>query len=587
MSKRQRRTAQRASAATTPAGDAREDRVSTEVAVPQAPASAELQQLSRMGDAVAELGRALGISPDHVAEGEALDRLEVTTRLGVEACAAIESEHITRWFALFGDDLTLDLRVEGLDPDASPITAALRAGREPSQALRAFVASAQQASSTQGDDVVVEARLAVAKTRALDLARAVAAGASDYAGTPEMLARATVAVFYRAAAWNRLIALAAVPLWEQARLARDDGRACVVLCDASGHLAGVALDVLGAAMPHAPDWLGITRATWRRFVERAAEMRQLRDEETTWPNAPNVLTPDHLRVLVRHPGLEAVTSRLAYLRAELAACYLASVVQGRFEDGLLLRFSGPRPSTCHLPSGEQSAALAQSSEPASSALVRLAGWAYQSASTDKLAIARECLARELPPGREVALAEIERAAVSALEAAKANFVLYIRGQTERYFALRQAAQEAVADYAETVRKAVGDLTSDVVDNVYRTVGLLVGVVIAGLIQPPALAFVTPLAAVLYSLYLVFVLAFLMRARHDRFELESAALRARLDAMPELTVSERLHLRQPATTADEHFHRYFRLACGIYAALLAAGIVATILFLGPLAPSGGK
>jgi hypothetical protein len=578
MSKRQRRTISRARAAPGASADRDDGRGGNEGAGEEqqaepTPANGELQRLSRMGDAVAELGLALGILPDRLAEGEALERLEVTARLDVEQCAAIEPERVAGWFDLFGADLTLDLRVEGLDPDAAPVTAALRAGRDPAAALRKFVDSARRATATQGDEVVMEVRLAVGKTRALELARAVAARTPDYAGSPEMLARTTVAVFYCAAAWHRLIALSAVPLWEQARLVRDDGRACILLCDASGHLAGVALDVIGASMLHEPDWPSITRAAWRRFEERAAEMRQLRDEESTWPGAPRVLTPDHLRFLVRRVGLEATALRLAQLRAELAVCYLASVVQGTFEEGPTLRFAGPRPSMCQLQDGGQVAAGS-----GAGALVRLAAWAYQSASADKLAIARECLARELPPGREVTLAEVEQAAAAALEAAKANFVLYIRSQTERYFALRQAAQEEVADYAETVRKAVADLTGDVVDNVYRTAGLLVGVVIAGLIQPPALAFVTPLAAILYSLYLVFVLAFLMRARHDRFRLESGALQARLDAMPELTLSERRRLQQPATAADDHFQRYFRLACGIYAALLAAGIIAAILFL---------
>ncbi|HEV8192235.1 MAG TPA: hypothetical protein VGP82_12260 [Ktedonobacterales bacterium] len=580
MSKRQRRTAPHTVAATGRAVDQNESRVPVDVATLQdepITASAELQRLSRMGDAVAELGLALGIFPDQVAEGEALERLEVTTRLSVNACAEVEPERVANWFGLFGADLTLDLRVEGLDPDAAAVTVALRADRNPKEALCTFVASARQATTNQGDEVVVEARLALAKTRALDLARTVAARTPDYAGSLEMRVHTTVAVFYCAAAWNRLITLTAVPLWEQARLVRDDGRACIVLCDASGHLAGVALDVIGAGMRSEPDWLSITRTTWRRFIERTAEMRQLCAEESTWPNAPRVLTPDHLRLSARHAGLESAALRLARLRGALAACYLASVVQGGFEDRLTLRFGGPRPSICHL-QDDMLMEPNQEGEIGSGALVRLASWAYQSASADKLAIARECLARELPPGRDVTFEKAEQAAISALEASKANFVLYVRSQTERYFASRQTAQEAVADYAETVRKAVTDLTGDVVDNVYRTVGLLVAVVIAGLIQPPALTFVTPLAAILYTLYLVFVLAFLMRARHDRFQLEAAALHARLNAMPELTASERRQLQQPASAADDHFQRYFRLACGIYAALLVAGVIAAILFL---------
>jgi hypothetical protein len=96
MRKRQRRTTARAVAATGHVVDqdeSHERREHMEAAMPQAEpitASAELQRLSRMGDAVAELGLALGVLPDELAAGEALERLEVTTRRGVEACAAVE-----------------------------------------------------------------------------------------------------------------------------------------------------------------------------------------------------------------------------------------------------------------------------------------------------------------------------------------------------------------------------------------------------------------------------------------------------------------------------------------------------------------
>src|SRR5579885_3701639 len=139
MSKSQRRTTPRvAPMASTPAAQRQNDEQADEGAlqVEQVTASAELRRLSRMGSAVAELGVALGIAPDRLAEGEALERLEVTTRLGVATCAAIESDRLAGWFALLGDDLTLDLRVEGLDPDAPPITATLHASQEPAQALR-------------------------------------------------------------------------------------------------------------------------------------------------------------------------------------------------------------------------------------------------------------------------------------------------------------------------------------------------------------------------------------------------------------------------------------------------------------------
>jgi hypothetical protein len=167
--------------------------------------------------------------------------------------------------------------------------------------------------------------------------------------------------------------------------------------------------------------------------------------------------------------------------------------------------------------------------------------------------------------------------VDAFEAAKANFTLFVRGQTDRYFAARQTAQNAVADYAEAVRKAVSDLTSDVVDNVYRTVGVLAAVVIAGLIQPAISPLLALLAAILYSGYIAFVIAFLLRARDDHFALEQKALSTWLAEMTELTTTERQRLREPATASDAYYRRYMARTRGIYLALLAMGCLFAIVF----------
>jgi hypothetical protein len=388
-----------------------------------------------------------------------------------------------------------------------------------------------------------------------------------------------IAVFYTSAAWNQLISLAAVPYLEQSGLVRANGRTCVLLCDASGYLAGAAFECVGAASPTAPDWLAISPAAFRQFVVREAAVRRLLAEETGWPDAPHILTIEMLHVITRAPGLETTVTRLAALRTALAATTLATVVQGTLTDGLTLRFAGVRPATCTLAASVDSHAP----EPAETtsgeaALARLADWATHRATVDTLIIARECLARELPPGHAASLAEVAQAAVGTLEAAKANFTLFVRGQTDRYFAARQTAQDAVADYAEVVRKAVSDLTSDVVDNVYRTVGLLAAVVIAGLIQPAISPLLALLASILYIGYIAFVIYFLLRARADHFTLEQAALTARLDEMSELTTTERQSIRKPATSADDYYRRYMARTRRIYFALLALGAVFAFAFL---------
>ena len=532
---------------------------------------ARLIELHALYQVIADVGAALKITPERLAEGEALERLEVVARIPVELFTRCDATHAAGWFAALVDDLSLDLRLDGQDPDMPPVVASLRAGSDPAGGLRTFQRAAQYAAEAQGDAVSVEARLSVGKTRALVLAHDLLAQRSGIA------APAMVAVFYTAAAWNQLINLAAVPYLEQSGLVRADGRACVVLCDSQGYLAAAALECVGAAHPTAPVWLAVSPAALRQFSAREEASRRLLAEEAGWPDAPHVITVEMLHLVARAPGLEATAARLAILRTELAATVLASVVQGRLADGLTLRYSGARPATCHLSATDEhaiSSAVGEREE----TLARLAEWATRRGTVDTLIIARECLARELLPGHTVTLAEVAQAAVGALEAAKANFTLFVRGQTDRYFAARQTAQDAVADYAATVRRAVSDLTSDVVDNVYRTVGLLAAVVIAGLIQPASSPLFVLLAAILYSAYIAFVIFFLLRAREDRFTLEEAALTARLSEMAELTTAERQRLRAPAMSADAHYRRYMGRTRLIYYVLLALGIVVALIFL---------
>ena len=525
-----------------------------------------MTRLHQLNETVADVGSALNILPARLAEGEALERLEVVARLSVEQLARCDGARVEGWFAALGDDLTLDLRLDGQDPDMPDLAASLRASADPVSTLLEFQTQAQSAAESQGDAVNVEARLSVGKARALVLARELVVD------RPGVVAPATVAVFYIAAAWNRLLSLADALYLEQSGLVRGDGRTVVVVCESAGYLAGAALECVGAASPAPPDWLPVTPAAWRRFVAREAAAQRLLAEERGWPDAPRILTSEWLRLVARAPGLASTADRLATLRTELAAASLASVVQGEVSAGLTLRFAGVRPATCKLP--DEGATVADGGE----ALARLADWATRHGAVDTLIIARECLARELPPGGAVTLAEVARAAVDALEAAKANFTLFVRGQTDRYFAARQSAQDAVADYAETVRKGVSDLTSDVVDNVYRTVGLLAAVVIAGLIQPATSPWLALAASILYSGYIAFVIFFLLRARGDHFSLEQAALSARLAGMTELTATERERIREPGASADAYYQRYVTRARRIYWALLAAGVVCALIFL---------
>jgi hypothetical protein len=355
----------------------------------------------------------------------------------------------------------------------------------------------------------------------------------------------------------------------------------------------MALEILGARQEEAPDWLTFSRPAWRQFLERAQDVRRLQAEESHWPSSPRVLTPAHLHLVEFAAGLEVVAAPIEKMSAALAACYLASTVSGDPGATLTLRFAGTRPPFCRL--AEEVADPVSASAPSTTgALPRLMGWAYHHASADKLAIARECLAHDLPSGAEVSLMRLDEVASGALEAAKANLTLYLRGNTAQYFQLRQQALDLVTGYAADVRKTVSDLTGDVVDNLYRTIGLLIGVVIAVLIQPRAALMVQQLAVTIYIAYLLFLVYFLLGSRRRRFELDSSDLQTRLQAMPELSERERSLLQGEARSANQYFEDYFRWSSRLYLALAAAGVIYLLLLLTPLAahlplipPSGGQ
>lgn len=548
-------------------------------------ALAAMADLARAGTAVRQIADMFSISPDRLARAEALDRLELETVVSVDAIMAIANADIASWFGILGDDLRLDLALRGVDAAEPGPACSPQAGGAPDATYGVFCEDAWAAKLRASDDVWVEVRLALGKSRLTTLTSELLAYRYDpFHGL--RLTETHKVGFYTARAWNRLLMAGTAADLDRLGIFREDARTVVVLCDATGYLAGPALEVIGAResveprVPAEPRWLAVSPAAWRRFRERAGEVRTLRDMEGTWPDAPAVLTPAHLRVATRGTGLEATADRLAAARAALAAAYLASAVQAGPGSALRLRFGGARPASCSLgasPTVDDAEAPVPDSR-AGDGLAELANWAYAHASPDKLAIARECLGRELPPGGETTLAGLETAAPAALAAAKANFVLYLRGNTEQYFRLRQQALDAVGAYAESVRKAVGDLAGDVVDNVYKTVGLLAGVIIAGLIQPSLSPLVTKIAAALYTLYMVFLLTYLLPARERRYQLETAALDARLAALPELSETERDTLRAQPAAERVYFERYFRRSRAVYLALAACGLVLFMLLL---------
>lgn len=540
--------------------------------------------------------------------------------------------------ALLGLDPALDSAIDqALDTDTmlDHTRAELRRHADPVGALRAFQRAADQVASTQGDSVSVEITLRAGKRHAIQLAadyltarRATSDGWRYSWSAPER-----TLVFYSAAACARLLTLRDARAWEQRGLGGAETRLCVIVCDSSGALAGPALEVIGAAPVFAgtspcdaeETSLPLSRAAWRRFTRRCEAIGSLRDAESAWSNVALTLLPDHLRVIplalaapapapadgstahglpsgtlasgtLADGTLAVVAARLMALRVEVAACALASHVERSTanDDHITLRFAGARPATLALPLVPPRAA-----DPASvsadgeadgeaiapahaAALIAFVEWAYRDTSPDKLAIARQALASALPPGATLTLAEVCAAATVALDAARANFAIYLRGATERYFQMRAAALQTVSAFADDTRKAVMDLTNDIVDNVFRTVGLIVGVLVAWLVQPGASLALARIGALLYTGYVLFIICFLLRARHDRFELGCAGLDATLTAMPEITPDERERLRRPARDAERYFLRYLWRARVIYGVLAClGGLICIAMWLPPI------
>jgi hypothetical protein len=532
---------------------------------------------------VKEIADLFALAPERLARAEALDRLEITTQVTVERMLSWSTGRVARWFTHLGDDLHIDLSLAGLDIEPHMPAGSLRAGHDPQRALARFAKDAKRFQDSHGSEVDVDVRLSLGKTRAVAAVRAWLSSRPEYPGSAELLLATSVFVFYQASAVEKLLGLGALPEWEQRGVAHAGGRTIMVLCDTSGYLAGMTLEILGAHQVKQPHWLVFSRAAWREFQERASRVRALQREESSWPTPPAVLTPAHLRLAEYTPGLESIAHRLRETQAALSACYLAGSVTGEANRELWLRFAGPRPATCHLVTHM---ATTQAEEPSAGlytgGLAKLAAWAYHHASADKLAIARECLAHEIPAGTQVTLSGLEEAAVGALEAAKANLTLYLRQNTAYYFQLRQQALDLVTSYAASVRKAVSDLTSEVVENVYRTIGLLIGVIIAGLIQPRLELTIQQVAAGIYILYLLFLLYYLLDSKRRRFELESSDLQAHLGAMFELSERERALLRTEAGGADQYFWKYFQWSRFIYRALAAASCLYLVLLFTPLA-----
>lgn len=541
-----------------------------------------LASVRQYGKAIAQLADALALPHAVFTEGEASNRLEVNREFELDEAERWDIGEILRCCNLFGADLRLRLLLKGFDATFGQLDEHWKGSELQLDDLRGFLSSARSIADLQGDSVIVDIRITVFKAEIARAVKALISTRPEYLGTADMLSKTEVQVFYHAQAWRRLLSFNALWQREQSGLNQDGGRLFIALCDVSGYWAGSALEVWGVASEGEIPWYTLSREGWQDFLENTRKTRALREEESTWGIDLGLLTPEHFEMREVQEGNGQVLDVMNKLQAGISAAYLANSVQpDRQYNNSVLRFAGPRPSQCYLPTTPVTA-VGEASDFSSKALFNLVTWAYLHGSPDKLLLARECLARELPPRADITLPELEKLAVQVLDVAKANFAIYLRNNTAQYFQSRQQALDAVSAYASTVEKTVTDLSSDLVDNLYKDLGVAAAAIAAALIQPGARAFVIVAAIFVHVVYLLFVRFYIMPIRFNRYQNERTSLDDRLAKMSELSDDERTKIRAIAQNAETDFEASYVRTGWAYIVFCLVGtlfIVVSVLIAG--------
>lgn len=551
----------------------------TDPTIGEARSVSSLGALCQLAEILTQIAAAFQIMPSEFADSESLQRLEKTIRVPAACLLEITNDTMVAWFDAFEDDLEIRLTASGLDPYANYPTTTLRFSETALSQYVNFVEDVNTLCRAGDDGFTIDAHVVVNKknvTRHAHVALEIRHADSKDA-RPE--APINLCVFYFTAALNRWMSFKAMQSWETRHLVSPAERTVIVLCDRPGYLAGPALEILGAAVDFPVRWLHISRSAWHNFQVMAQKTRDLRDEESSWTNAPNILTPAHLRLQMRHAGLEGIEILLNRLQEALSAAYMATSVQKSNRGDLIARYSGARPSSCNLTSSESPAAGLTSATDGT--LTRFAIWAYESGSPDKLAICRECLAIELPSGSHITLSDLERVAARAFESSKANFFSYLRRNAENYFRLRSQALEVLNKHVDAVYQSIRELSRGVIENVFRVAGLLVAIIVSGVLQPTLSVNIQKFATVVLIMYVCFILIYLMRTQERQKKLHMQDSRTVTNAFAELSEGERDNLQAAIDRASSEFDLQFSWAKWIYLGLCIVGALYFILLWTPL------
>lgn len=527
--------------------------------------------IRQQADALVALADALDIPRSHLADKETLDSVVASYTVTSTCAIAWEIGMIASNLQQFGADAELLLATRGADPTFDMPQARIRGDQVGESDIHTFIEGLQAIGDEQGNEIYVDISLSVRKSVAQGHLRRLLSQQVDWHGSDEVIAQTKVVLCFQSLAWQKWLTLNALWSWESKSLLTHGQRLVVALCDAEGYLGGPAIDILGVKSGDLPLIPTVSRQAWVDFLECGAAMHSLYIQESNWGIGPLTITPEHFDLHELRPGLSAVAEDLSRMQAALSAAYLANSVQlNPSQEHVVLGFAGPRPSQLNLPHGSDRTVI--QGEFSQHALFDLTMWAYRHGSPDKLLIARECLARELPARTPVDLKYVESHARETLDAAESNFIQYVRGNTSQYFELRQQAVDAVTTYAEGVERTVSGMTSDLVSNVYKVAGLLAGAIAAVLIEPSVTVQVLILSIVVQVLYVLFNIFYALPAQKRRYEADTDRLNRRLSVMDELSTRERESIRATAMGADSDFEKSYSRARTLYWWMCGACII---------------
>ncbi len=292
--------------------------------------------------------------------------------------------------------------------------------------------------------------------------------------------------------------------------------AVVLLPESGGSLEGDYLACFGGdALAEVDDFLGPRRA---RDFKRLDKVRALCDKQCRWKAAPKVLTPRHFVLRGRLSGAAAVeiSTELTVVAAQLAVAYLADRTDDQATASQSL-FYGYK--TCRVDSGRS--ALRQWIRDTGLdpwPLLRLFESTYENQSADQLRITRWLVTDALEEESESNLETLLESAGAIHSSAGDQFEQLMRRNISEYFQARREVLEFLRRYTDEITRAVAELTGELTSNLYKTLGAIVGALVAAkLTEKEALVVLT--TALLYLIYVGFILVYLLPAIRGRLDLK--------------------------------------------------------------------